>query len=247
MDESAEASAKLITPANFWFWFGGIWLAVGVPFLAGGLYAGWHELTLDERLERAGVVARGMVVSKELRRSSSDSEPSHKVKFRFDAPDGAAVKGEAVVDAQTWDSLREREPVTVRFLPDSPRQHRIPGQQSELWILATIFVGLGGLITVLGGFVVWRAASWREFVRRVAREGFRVDAKVLEVRPSNYRINRVPQWVILYRYRDHNGIEHEGKSPPMSPEEAYPWKAGDRGEVRYGRDRPQRSVWVGRS
>jgi hypothetical protein len=247
MTDPNEPGAKLITPANFWFWFGGIWLAVGVPFLAGGLYATWYELTIEERLERAGMVARGMVVSKELRRPSNADNPEHKVRFRFQTPDGATMKGEAAVDGETWDSLRERETVTVRFLADSPRQHRIPGQQSELLTMAAIFVGLGALVTLLGGFTLWRASSWRGFVRRVAREGFRADAEVLEVRQTNFRINLVPQWVIVYRYRDHNGIEHQGKSQSMAPEEAHRWKAGDRGEVRYGRDRPQRSVWVGRS
>lgn len=241
-----EPRAALINPANFWIWFGGIWLAVGVPFLAGGLYAGWQEFTIDERLEHDGMVARGMVVSKQIRHGSSGSEPDYKVTFRFNTPDGATIRSEAAVDGQTWDALVEREPVAVRFLPDSPRQHRIPGRQSEHWILAAMFTGLGGLITVLGGFVVWRATSWRAFVQRVAREGFRVEAEVVEVRPCNYMINRVRQWMIVYRYRDHNGIEHQGKSPPMAPELAQQWQPGDRGEVRYGRDRPQRSVWVGR-
>ena len=58
--------------------------------------------------------------------------------------------------------------------------------------------------------------------------------------------NRVPQWIIRYRYNDHRGRTYEGKSPYLSPQDVNAWKEGDTGKIKYDRERSDKSLWVGR-
>jgi hypothetical protein len=69
---------------------------------------------------------------------------------------------------------------------------------------------------------------------------------VLEVKPSSTKLNSVRQWNIYYRYQDHLGQTHEGRSDPLPPDEAWAWQVGDAGIVRFDQQRPQDSVWVGK-
>lgn len=233
--------------SRFWLMFGGIWLAVGIAFLAIGAFVGWQQLDLDERLQREGRIAEGIVVAKHRRGGGSSSEaPAYRVEFRFNAPAGDAITGSANVDAKTWDALAEGAPLSVRFAHGAPQLHRIAGETSERLLLASIFGALGVALSTLGGFIVWRAASQRAFARRMVHEGVPAQAEVTEVQPCGYRINRVQQWQVRYRYHDHLGRLHEGKSPAMAPELAQRWKLGDRAEIRYQRDRAQRSIFVDR-
>ncbi len=234
----------MLNPGNFWFWFGGLWLGVGSLFVAVGGFVLWQEATLTERLASNGATASGIVLSKRMR-GGSNQEPTFEVEYRF-AVDGGVTERTAKVDGATWDRLVEGEPVVVSYVRDAPRLHRIAGQSREELFLGAIFGAVGGVFAVAGALILWRAAARRALVQRLARDGWRVDGEVLEVSPTNYRINRMPQWAIRYRYRDHVGNAHEGKTPPMAQEEARLWQPGDRGEVRFARERPHRSVWIGK-
>lgn len=44
----------MITPQNFWLWFGGIWLSVGCLFLVIGISVGVHRIMVNDRLEKKG-------------------------------------------------------------------------------------------------------------------------------------------------------------------------------------------------
>ena len=236
--------ASPINPRNFWYWFGGIWLTVGVPFLVIGGYAVWNELTLEQRFARAGERAQGMVLVKRWDRGSDGKYPSFHVRYRFTTSEGRTVDSESEVSEQAWEALRERQPASVSYLSDSPRTNRIEGWVPQR-LMPAIFCGLGAIITLLGGFVVLKAISGARFERRMREQGLTTAAEVFEVAPTGYMLNRVRQWKVHYRYRDHAGIEHEGRSPSMSPEQAQRWHPGDRVKIRFDRLRPGRSAWTG--
>lgn len=100
--------------------------------------------------------------------------------------------------------------------------------------------------TAAAGKTVHGDATVSEPAWEAMREqGFSVEAQVIEVTPTGYMLNRVRQWVVLYRYRDHAGIEHDGRSPTMPKEEAERWHPGDRVPVRFDHLRPGRSAWTG--
>lgn len=235
----------MITRANFWFVFGGLWLSVGILFASIGGAVLWRHTTLDERLERDGATASGTVLSKSMQ-GGSNQDPAFRLEYRFQAADGALTETTAKVDGKTWDSLVEGEAIAVTYVRGEPSLHRVHGQDPEQLVLGGVFSALGGLFAIAGAFILWRATARRNFVERLQREGARASAEVIEVMPINFRLNREPQWVIRYRYRDPLGRTHDGKTPPMPQAEARLWQPGDRGQVGFERDRPQRSVWFGK-
>lgn len=235
----------MITSANFWFVFGGLWLAVGTLFASIGGAILWQHSTLDQRLARDGTTVSGVVLSKSMQ-GGSNQEPAFRVEYRFTPAGGTVTEQTAKVDGKTWDSLVEGEAVAVRYVRDAPRLNRVPGQAPEELILGSVFAGVGGLLAVAGALILWRAATRRKLVDGLLREGARADAEVMEVAPTNFRINWMPQWTIRYRYRDQAGKVHDGKTPSMAQEEARRWQPGDRGQVRFERNRPHRSMWIGK-
>ena len=237
----------MITQKNFWFWFGGIWLSVGLVFLVVGVSVGIHRMSVDERLEREGRTVDGMVLTKEIYRKSSksgnSSSPSYRVTFRFVPRDGEIVEGTADVTAEDWDVLEERGPVQVMYLPDEPQSHRIHGQSDDI-VLPIVFGVVGGVIGSLGGFVVFNAVGARRRERDLARSGMTAEATITDVVPSYLRINGVNQVTLHYEFQDAQGKTRKG-SCTMAPEEAGEWPPGRMGRVRYDPRKPNVNVWRG--
>jgi hypothetical protein len=237
----------MITAKNFWLWFGGIWLACGLPFFVVGLYTGNQQLTADRRLAAEGRTVDGIVLTKAITYSSSSSSnrsssATYRVTFRFRTTDGLLVD-EAEVSQDTWDRLIEREPIHVTYVPDAPQFHRIEGQVGG-WIMPIAMTVIGGIFAGLGGIILLRARSRLHANARLQREGVVAEATVTEVRPGRMRINGVQQWLVRYQYQDDRGSVRMG-SEHLSPEKAERWKAGDKATVRYDRRQPNQSLWVG--
>ncbi len=238
----------MISGKNFWLWFGGIWLFVGAPFLVIGLYIGAQNISVNKRLDTEGRSVEGMVLTKEIRSSSSShsrrssSVPTYNVTFRFVTPSGL-ITGNAEVNVDVWENLVEREPIQVTYLPDDPQHYRIEGQSSG-WVLPIIFSVLGGVFTFVGGFLFFRGLGRLRTKARLQREGITTTATVSDVQASYIRVNDVNQCAVLYHYQDDRGRSHTGKEY-FSPEEAGRWKQGDQVTIRYDRRRPQHSIWIG--
>jgi hypothetical protein len=227
----------------FWLVFGGIWLAVGLPFFFSALHMFWTQSRFGEEAVRV----QGTVLTRDIHRGRSTnggSSTRYEVSYRFMADDRTFEERDEV-DVQTWEALTERGPVEVRYLPDNPTQSRISGETDLVGPL--LMGGLGGFFAVAGGLIVAYDVRRRLLRARLRREGESVDATVTGVGPTNFSVNRVPQWVIRYRYSDQRGHHHTGKSEYLSPEEAQEWKEGDVGRVRYDRQRPAQNVWFGRA
>ena len=233
----------MITRTNFWFVFGGLWLFVGTLFASIGGVVLWQDFTLDTELARNGATASGVVLAKSMH-GGANQDPAFRVEYRYTAADGTVTDRTANIDGKTWDALVEGEAVAISYVRSAPRLHRVAGEYPEHFILGSVFSALGSFFAVAGALILWHATARRKFAKRLRREGERVNAEVIEVMPTNFRINRIPQWVIRYRYHDPFGITHEGKTPPMPPEQAQLWKPGDCGQVCFERDRPQRSILI---
>jgi hypothetical protein len=232
----------VITAENFWFWFGGIWLAVGLLFAGVGGGIAYNQAGIEQRLDASGVATEGVVLVKEL--DVRDGSDGHNVTFRFDGPQGATVRGAAELDAASWDALVERGPISVVYLPDRPSTYRVPGQTDDAAVLGIVFPLVGGVLALVGGFVVVNAARMRRVRGALLQSGATASATVVDVAAGNLRINGVPQFVLRYRFQDSSGKMHDGKVQ-LPPVEAQRWSVGAQGRVRYDSRNPRSHVWTG--
>jgi len=229
----------VITSSNFWLWFGGLWLAVGLSFAAIGGGVGVYRSRLAAELDAHGAHVEGLVLAKEIS-APQDRSTSYDVTFRFNDASGATIRGSAKLNPEAWDALAERGPIDVVYLANRPQTYRVPGQTDSDLVIAIVFPLVGGVLAIVGGFIVANALR----TRRIARTGAVAAASVVDVRPGRVRINGIPQWEVRYRFRDATGRAHEGKCA-VSPEDARVLNAGAVGRVRYDARNPRANVWTG--
>jgi hypothetical protein len=230
---------------SFPFWFGGIWLFCGAPFLILGVYSGIDRWHLQERFKKEAQITDGMVLTKRISRDTNNRSTSYWVGYRFASANGTVVKNEVEVSGELWDRLVEREPVRVTYLPSRPQTNQIEGAGPD-WIGPLIFAGLGLFFAPIGGVIFFKGLRGILRELRLQNEGTLAQATVVEVEPANVSFHGVPQWRIRYRYEDHRGRRHSGESNVMAPEEAQEWKAGDTGSARFDTRAPRKSIWVGK-
>lgn len=231
------------SPARaFWLWFGGIFLFVGLVFLPVGIWT----LLQERAFSREGVVVEGIVLTKGINRADDDNDTTdYWITYRFTTEDGQVVEGRDTVSVHTWESLEERGPVEVSYLPDSPSRNRV-GTDSD-WILPAIFLGFSLVLVPVGGFFFVKGLTNVLRIRRLRTEGRQSDGTVTDILVTNFQVNGVAQWQIHYSYTDDFGQTYQGTSGYLSPEEASTWKVGETGTVRYDPRRPEDSVWIGRA
>jgi len=141
---------------SFWVRFGSIWFFVGMLFLTIGVYTAIQTMTQQERFQKEGQSAQGMVLTKSIQGGKKSSNESYQITYRFSTVDGKAVMGEASVSPETWDRLEERGPVQVTYLPDKPQSNRVEGKKVD-WMLPIGSGIAGSVLTSLGGFVLFKA------------------------------------------------------------------------------------------
>jgi hypothetical protein len=230
---------------SFGFWFGGIWLFCGAPFLIIGIYTGIKTMYEEERFQKESRMATGMVLTKSITTDSKNSSKHYGVTFRFTTPDIKNKNGNATVSMELWDRLEERGPINIVYVPGEPRLFRVEGNKAN-WMFPAIFSLLGMVFVPIGGFIFFKSVAQIWQASRLRERGMQTEGTVIEVGPGNVSMNGVPQWVVRFKYRDHQGLTHEGESDPLPPEEAQAWQAGDKGSVRYNFRSPRESVWLGK-
>jgi len=142
-------------PWDSW-WTRGLLLLCGLGFLA----VTAEKLRDDWRFAHEGRTARGIVVGKEVRTTTSHRRGSgsrsrtehHDVTYRF-VVDGKTIEGEDELTAEDWKRLAEGEPVDVLYLPDTPSSNRLAGARPWgskviLGIIGLVFTTLGVLTSV---------------------------------------------------------------------------------------------------
>jgi len=223
-------------------WFGAAWLLVGSFFFLKGAY----EILQERRYQTERQVAQGTVLAKSIDRARRDGNPRTKysIAYRFSTIDGRILENKAEVNVEEWEKLEEGSPLQVTYLPDTPQSVRIAGKKD----LGSAFASavLGGTFALIGGIFFFRSLRQVRRGLRLRREGTVAEATIMEVAPSSVTINRVRQWQIHYRYKDHFGQTQEGESEPLPPNEVSDWHAGDTGVVRFDQQRSQDSVWLGK-
>ena len=222
-------------------WVGGIFFAVGMMLA----YFGLDEWRKQQHFQAESVQAQGTVVSKSLERATHEGNPRtmYLVSYRFSSADGQTVEQTGEVSVDEWERLDEGSPFTVTYLPSDPYTARTDAG-SEWW--APLALGaFGSLFAFIGIFVGQSELRRVLLVLRLSRNGLTAEGTVTKVWDTGTSINRVHQWQLSYEFRDHVDRMQQGESDLLSPDEAAAWEPGNKGAVRFDRERPQDSVWIG--
>jgi hypothetical protein len=223
-------------------WVGTIFVVAGSVASVGSL-GEWRDA---RRFERDAVTEQAELVAKGLTNATRDGNTSTRylVTYRFAARSGDVLEQTEEIPLEDWEALAEGDTFTVRYLSSDPTTARMRSP-TPAWVpplvasITAVFALLGLAIARPG----WRRAL---VLIRVQRHGVAAQATVVEVAPSGVTINRVPQWHLRYEFRDALGRAQRGTSDYLRPHEAAEWRLGDHGAIRYDRDRPTESLWLGR-
>jgi hypothetical protein len=213
---------------------------VGLPFLIAGIVMAHTERTYQQE----GQVIPGVLVSKEIRRATKDRSTSYRVTYRFTTPQEQLVEGYGTASRVTWEALTEEGPVAVRYLPQDPTRNRLEGESGGF--IALIFLGLGCVFAPIGGGLLLKDLRRLRTERCLLQSGMVTEGTVIEVVETNLRVNNRQHWAIRYRYQDHVGKPREGQSGYLDAEEAASWRIGQTGSVRFDRQHPEHSLWLGK-
>ena len=224
-------------------WLGTVLGVLGVVFAIIGV----RDAYTERQYHSQGLTVAATMTDKSIERAKrgGNSRTRYLASYRFTSSDGQEVKSLAEVPVEEWERLEEGQTFPVTYLPDALGSSRVQGSGEDAWIAVYVFLAIGAIFTLLGSGLAY--SDLRVILRtiRVSRHGLPTEGTMVTVRPTGTSINRIPQWRLSYRYRDHLGRTQEGASHLLSPEEASAWKAGDRGTVRFDRERPEISVWMG--
>jgi hypothetical protein len=226
-------------------WIGSFLFVIGCVFTVIGL----NEASSERPYQSRGVTVHATITDKSIDRAKRGGNPRTRylVSYRFGSPEGRDIEGSGEVPVEEWERLDIGKTVPVTYLSDMPESSRIQGSKNDAWIAVSVFLAIGGVFMLLGGGLA--GYEGRAVVRsiRVSRHGLPTQGTVLGVEPTSTTINRVRQWRVRYQYRDHVGRKQEGNSHLLSPDEASTWHEGDTGPVRFDRERPEISVWMGQA
>lgn len=227
---------------SVFLWFGAFFCSVGLI----ATYVAVQEWRAQRHFEQEAVSVQATVVNKSMEKATSDGNQRTKylVPYRFSAVDGQPIEKSGEVSVDEWERLKEGSPFPVKYLPSDPSITQTDAQ--DPWWLPLIFVAGGLLFTVIGAAVGRSDLRHVLLVIRLSRKGSPAEGTVRKVWPTSTRINKVTQWQLSYEFRDHVGRMQQGESHLLSPDEAADWHSGDKGAVRFDRERPEDSVWNGK-
>ncbi len=218
--------------------FGAVLLLAGLVAVGVGVYLGWVE----SRYASDGVVVEGVVTGTQFVPGGEDSDPEYRVEYRFTPRGGEPTDGRSEVDEGTYDDADAGDVVEIQYLRGEPSTNRVNGTGGWLW--PAFAAGLGGIGIMSGSLllvIAWRSAMAE---RRLMREGIATPALVVGHEVTNYSVNEVDQWKVVYQFTDAAGRTHLGRSPHLSPEDAHRWQPGTSVMIRYDPFDPTRSVWM---
>lgn len=217
---------------------GAILLAAGVALSFGAAETGLQY--------RDAIELRGVVTGKELVRADREKNPSTRfiARYRVTLPGGETAEAEGNLPRKAWEARAVGDEVPVRYLA---RERRILPEAGSPEFEGAIIMGVIGAILFVVGLLVARGPVRRLFaLARLLGSGVAASATVTSVFETSTSTQRMIFWRLRYRYRDPAGVEHEGESHLLPPDEAAEWRVGATGPILYDPSRPARSAWLGR-
>jgi len=232
---------------SFLIIFGLLWLVFAVPFLLFGLYM----IRTEQRFAKEGITVAGTLTNKTVEENREKDRETKKIRitksyyahYSFATKEGVQIQAKDSVDKEVWDGLSDKSPIQIQYLPDSPNSNRVARESS---IIGGVLLGAFGVLAlIIGVYSLGYDIKKRLYAKRLINNGFLTDGTILRVRMGELTINDITQYLVDYSYRDQRGGVFEGRSEHMTPEEASAWKEGDKCKVRFDRDQPSKSIWLG--
>jgi hypothetical protein len=128
-----------------------VFLVVGVFVVV----STWAAYFADVGIEQSGVVAEGIVLKKEIVRST-DGDSDYRLAYRFPLPSGEMVQSERNVPKQIWTNLRSGAPVVISYSAEDPRRNfPVGGGMTSLYAPILVSIVFGGL-AAFGGLILLR-------------------------------------------------------------------------------------------
>ncbi len=150
---------------------GAILLFVGLALLAAGGFAHVSASRFRETAQPATAVITDIVTTRSGGRSGGTS---HDVYVRYEV---AGKQYNEKLPAH-WSGMREGQEVEILYNPDNPSE--IDSKNGGR-VLALIFLGVGAVLALLGGFLTRRELKKRLRIRRLLASGRAVHADVLGI------------------------------------------------------------------
>jgi hypothetical protein len=223
---------------------GGIFLFIGIIGIAVSAFVFYQ----DWRFANHARTVRGIVITKDIRISRSDTSSSRSTTRHYEATyrftvDGATFEGRDELTQAAWAPLNEGGPADVLYMPGRPSSNRLAGARP--WVVKVVFGIVGTVFTIIGGVMLRGVMRRAALEARLRERGLNARAKVIEVSATAWKVNGVQQWRLRYEYEDRQGGRHV-RSETLAPSDAQQWKAGDVGGVRYDPSSPRDAMWIGR-
>jgi Protein of unknown function (DUF3592) len=162
---------------------GGVFLPIGLVFLAVALYF----FKADQTLAESGARAEGTVIEV-VRARDTGGKIMYRPLVEFRTPGGERQEFASDVSAST-PGYGRGERVQVLFDPDNPADAKIDSFM-ERFFIPLIFSLLGSIFTIVGGgilFTVWRR---RGIIESLRQSGRRIEAEVIGCeRDTGLKIN----------------------------------------------------------
>lgn len=223
---------------------GAIFLFVGLVFLVTLV----PLLLRDRALAVNGVRTSGTVVGRRAAPARDRGEDSRDVRawiiqYEFVLADGRTWAAERDVGATVWNTLDVGDRLDVRYAPDDPSRHLLPGTgESVLPIVGALFPVL---LLVIGALLVRRGLPEILEPLRLYRDGIVSQARITGAEDvTNLTVNGRHPVRIRYVFRDRAGAELEGATTTMDGELIATLSPGAGATVLYAPDDARRSVLV---
>lgn len=196
-----------------------------------------------ERAHGASVLRDGLSRRTPLlpRAASSTAASTLGEVIAFTRADGESVQSDAtVVSKALWNTLEERGPIEIRYLPEWPYHYLAPGEAvKDKLVLVVVFLALGAVLSAGVVVVLARLVRRKREIARLRQDGLLAKATVSDARQTGMRVRGEWQIEVRLSYRDAGGREHRG-GVTLSPAEARPWGAGRTAYVHRASERQAR-------
>jgi hypothetical protein len=145
----------------------GMFLLVGPIFL----HMGIQQASEESRYRSAGKTAEAVILDKSIKTATrnENSRTKYEISYRFIDAQGSARETIGEVAVEEWENLQKGSKIKVTYLPDSVNASRTEGSGDQA--SPVIAMAMGGLLTVIGGGILFREISRMLSERRLRRSG----------------------------------------------------------------------------